>query len=228
VGRPQKPLPPPESAAQHLGFEIRYWREKAGYSATEIAALCGCSRTTIYGAETGTEIPSELLVMRIEETLGAGGLIAARYEAVLLEKRRMKSTTGGLADRTAPDASEQDQSWFLEETIPDGMLMPKGHHFIKSWTIVNTGNRPWRGRYLQRVGAASGVGLITTPLRVPVPMTLPGEKAVLEVPCVAQNVEGTSRAHFKMADAAGRLYFPDRYDVGLVVQITVVLGLSLR
>lgn len=228
MGRPQKPLPPPRTAAQHLGFEIRYLRERAGLSATAVAELCGCSRTTIYGAETGTDVPSEHLVRKLDATLGADGLVVSRYEAVLAAKRARKFVDEIPTGPTSPDASDDDESWFVDETIPDGTIMPPGHHFVKTWTIVNTGKVPWQGRYLQRAGASSGVGLITTPIQVAVPPTSPGERVVLEVPCVAQYVEGTSRAHFKMADEAGRLYFPTRYDVGLVVQITVVLGMSLR
>ncbi|SKB03259.1 Ig-like domain-containing protein [Agreia bicolorata] len=196
-------------------------------TATELATASGCSRTTIYGAETGSEVPSEQLICRIDEVLRAEGLIVSRYEGVLSEKRAAKMSRSVPSIDAAPDASDDDESWFLEETIPDGTLMPRGHHFVKTWTIINTGKFGWHGRYLQRVGSPAGVGLITTPQRVPVPTTLPGESAVLAVPCVSQYVEGTSRAHFKMADAHGRLFFKDRYDVGLVVQVTVVLGMEL-
>jgi transcriptional regulator with XRE-family HTH domain len=228
MGRPQKPLPSPRTAAQFLGFEIRYLRERAGLSSTALADLCGCSRTTIYGVETGTDVPSEFMIRKLDAELGAEGLVVSRYEAVLNAKRVRKFAAEIPTGPIAPDASDDDESWFVDETIPDGTLMPPGHHFVKTWTIVNTGHALWQGRYLQRVGASSGVGLITTPIRVPVPATSPGERVVFEVPCAAHYVEGTSRAHFKMADEAGRLYFPNRYDVGLVVQITVVLGMSLR
>ncbi len=222
MGRPQKPLPLPETAEQQFGAELRFWREATGITAEQLGGIVGRDRRTITGAETGREIPSETLVVRLEQQLQSGGLLLARYDAVLAERRNRRRGTPILqrADH-APDSSLADASTFEGETVPDGTLMRPGERFEKTWTIRNSGTVEWRDRYLQRVGIASGTGLITTPARIAVSHVRPGESVTLRVACVAQYLQGTSQAAFKMADSDGRLYFADRYSVGLMVQITV-------
>lgn len=171
-------------------------------------------------------MPSELVVHLLEEVLGSQGLLIARYEAVLMEKRRLRLLRVTSTSTPSPDADPRDASIFVEETIADGTLMAPGQRFTKTWTIRNAGSVPWRDRRLTRVGIAAGSGLITTPVQVPIPDIEPGEEVTIAVPCVAHFVEGTSNAAFKMTDAAGRHFFPDRYLVGLQVQVTVVRGLT--
>lgn len=171
-------------------------------------------------------MPSELVVHLLEDALGSQGLLIARYEAVLMEKRRLRLLRATTSSTPSPDADPNDASVFIEETIADGTLMAPGQRFTKTWTIRNAGHVAWRDRHLTRVGIAAGPGLITTPVQVPIVDTDPGRIATIAVPCVAHFVEGTSIAAFKMTDAAGRLYFPDRYLVGLQAQVTVVRGLT--
>ncbi len=194
----------------------------------ELAERIGRDRRTISAAEDGRDMPSELVVHLLEEALGSQGLLIARYEAVLMEKRRLRLLRATTSSTPSPDADPNDASVFLGETIADGTLMAPGQRFTKTWTIRNAGSVPWRDRRLTRVGIAAGSGLITTPVQVPIPDTGPGDEVTIAVPCVAHFVEGTSNAAFKMTDPAGRLYFPDRYFVGLQAQVTVVRGLSAQ
>lgn len=177
-------------------------------------------------AEDGRDIPSEFVVHLLEDTLDTQGLLIARYEAVLMEKRRLRLLRVTATTTPSPAANPLDESIFIEETIADGTLMAPGQRFTKTWTLQNVGSVPWRGRRLTRVGIAAGAGLITTPVQVPIPDTEPGEKVIIVVPCVAHFVEGTSIASFKMTDPAGRLYFPDRYFAGVQAQVIVVRGMS--
>jgi hypothetical protein len=164
------------------------------------------------------------VVHRLEDALESQGLLIARYEAVLMEKRRLRLLRATTSLTPSPDAHPNDASVFVDETIADGTLVAPGQRFTKTWTIRNAGSLQWRDRRLTRVGIAAGSGLITTPVQVPIPDTDPGEEVIIVVPCVAHFVEGTSNAVFKMTDPAGRLYFPDRYYVGLQAQVTVVRG----
>lgn len=191
-------------------------------SVATLAERIGKDRRTVSGAEDGRDIPSELVVHRLEDVLEAQGLLIARYEAVLMEKRRLRLLRATTSSTPAPDANPNDSSLFVGESVPDGTLMAPGQRFTKTWTIRNNGSTPWRDRRLTRVGIAAGSGLITTPVQIPLPDTDPGTEITIAVPCIAQFVEGTSNAAFKMTDSAGRLYFPDRYFVGLQVQVTVV------
>lgn len=156
----------------------------------------------------------------IERQLSSGGLIAARYEAVLAERRQWRLERG-IHFTPAPDARDDDASSFLDETIADGTMMEPGHRFEKTWTIRNVGTVTWENRFLVRIGMSAGPGLITTPERVAVTATAPGETFTARVSCVAPYEEGISRANFKMADDEGRLFFPDRYTVGLQMQVIV-------
>jgi hypothetical protein len=57
---------------------------------------------------------------------------------------------------------------------------------------------------------------------VPIPNTLPGELvdivAELQAPYAATNI----RATWKMIDSSGNLCFPDQYNFGLLMEITVI------
>lgn len=220
--RTRKPPGPAHSPAQQLGNEIRHWRELRGLSVQELASDVERDRRTITGVEDARDRPSETLINLIDDRLQSGGLIVSYYDAVIAENRRQRLNRRG-GSGVAPDASEQDASVFLRESVPDGTLVLPGHRFEKTWTIRNAGAIEWENRYLTRIGIAAGPGLITTPHRIPLPVTQVGEELTIVVPCIAQFVEGTSRAVFKMTDAADRLYFPQaRYTIGLQVQVTVV------
>jgi transcriptional regulator with XRE-family HTH domain len=214
----------PATPAQQLGTEIRHWREELGLSAEQLGRAVGKDRRTITGAEAGRDFPSEAIINLIESRLGSGGLILSYYEAVLAEKRRLRLNAGSspLSSSAAPDGSDLDSSTFIEESVPDGTLMKPGQRFEKTWTIQNAGSLEWRDRFLYRVGIPAGPGLLTTPAKIAIPIVMPGERVIIAVPCVAHLVQGTSRAVFKMADNLGCQYFPNRYSIGLQVQVTVV------
>ncbi|PPG49570.1 hypothetical protein C5C36_13880 [Rathayibacter sp. AY1G1] len=224
--RERRPPGRHDTQRQQFGDELRFWREKRGLSAAELARRIARDRRTVSAAEEGRDIPSELVVLLLEDILDTQGLLIARYESVLMEKRRLRLLRVTTTTTPSPAANALDESIFLEETVADGTLMAPGQRFTKTWTLQNVGSVPWRDRRLTRVGIASGAGLITTPLQVPITDTDPGEEVVIVVPCVAQYVEGASIASFKMTDPAGRLYFPDRYFVGVQAQVVVVRGMS--
>jgi transcriptional regulator with XRE-family HTH domain len=220
--RARRRRPANDTQLQQFGDELRYWRELRGMSVAELAQRIGKDRRNIYSAEDGHDMVSELVVHRLEDALDTGGVLIARYEAVLVERRRLKLIRATGTSVPVPDRNPGDASSFVSETVPDGTLMTPGQRFTKTWTIRNTGSEPWRGRFLARVGIAAGSGLITTPVRVPIPDTDSGEAVTIAVPCVAHVIEGTSNAAFKMTDDADRLFFPDRYHPGLQVQVTVI------
>ncbi|WP_435742558.1 NBR1-Ig-like domain-containing protein [Microbacterium sp. PMB16] len=215
-----------DSQQQQFGEELRHWREARGMTVVELAQRVGKDRRTITGAEDGRDLPSEFVVHRLEDELQTQGLLIARYEGVLMEKRRLRLLRATSTAIPAPNATADDASTFIGETVPDGTLMSPGHRFVKTWTICNSGTVPWHDRRLTRVGIAAGTGLITSPVQTRIPDTAPGEEVIIAVPCVAQFVEGTSIAAFKMTDDAGRLYFPGRYFPGLQAQVTVVRELG--
>lgn len=116
-----------------------------------------------------------------------------------------------------------DSSEFVRDvTIPDGTLVSSGQSFLKSWEIKNSGNTPWVGRRLKRIGAPSGPGLIGSSESVPIPNTMPGDHVVISVQMIAPECAGSSTCQWKMVDEHGKLCFPDRYPYGLIVTIHTV------
>ncbi|MWV48103.1 helix-turn-helix domain-containing protein [Rathayibacter sp. VKM Ac-2803] len=221
--RPRHPLGPAQTPMQQFGRELRRWREARGLSVEELARVVGRDRRTITGAEEGRDCPSERVIHHLEEQLRSGGLLLSHYDAVLAARRREKLNRFEAPSGISPEASMDDASEFVGETVADGTIMAPGQHFEKSWTIRNAGSVRWSGRLLSRVGIAASPGLITTPRSFEMPDVDPGHELHVVIPCVAQYVQGTSIAAFKMTDAEGRLYFPfTRYSVGLQVQVTVV------
>ncbi|MBF4634580.1 helix-turn-helix domain-containing protein [Agreia pratensis] len=225
--RPTPSLGPAHTPKQQFGQELRYLREKAGFTAEQLARAVTRDRRTITSAEEGRDVPSEAIVYELERILHGDGLLLSYYEAVVMAKRREKLHMDEVHNGVSPDASNDDASQFLDETVPDGTIVLPGQRFEKTWTIRNVGSVPWIKRRLSRMGIAAGPGLITTPAHLEIPTTRPGEEVTLTVPCIAHVVQGTSIASFKMTDGHKRLYFPySRYTIGLAVQVTVVERLN--
>ena len=116
-----------------------------------------------------------------------------------------------------------DASRFVRDIeFVDGTLVAPGQRFRKTWEIQNVGSVMWSRRYLQRIGAPEGPGLIKSPVRVPIPVTPPGAQVEMTIDLEAPATEGTCTAYFKMADERGELLFPDRYPQGIFVTANVV------
>lgn len=157
---------------------------------------------TLFGVFQGVEWLLTKL-RRQERRLGGKGRVVRRDDLTTLEPR--------------------DVSRFVRDIeLVDGTVVSPNARFRKTWEIQNVGSVVWEGRYLERVGAPEGPGLIKSPVRAPVPTTRPGDVVQLTVELEAPSTEGTSTARFKMADKDGNLCFPNRYREGLFVTVNVV------
>lgn len=116
------------------------------------------------------------------------------------------------------EGHEVDTCEFVTETVPDGSMMPFGTAFVKTWTIRNTGNVPWIGRYTKRITPQTPLFSHTAEL-TPVPTTLPGETMTISVDVVANRLAGFSEVRFKMVDEHGELCWPVLYPYGLTMVI---------
>ena len=113
-----------------------------------------------------------------------------------------------------------DDRFIADVTIPDGTTVRAGHRFVKTWEIQNTGLVAWHGRFLTRQGLNTGPGLCDSVPRVAIPATLPGQDVQISVTFTAPSLPGSCRTDWKMTDADGRLYFPDRAGLYIVVNVT--------
>jgi Ig-like domain from next to BRCA1 gene/Helix-turn-helix domain len=113
-----------------------------------------------------------------------------------------------------------DDRFVADVTIPDGASVRAGYTFVKTWEIQNTGLVPWQGRYLTRQGLLTGPGLCDSAPRVAIPSTKPGQDVRISVTFTAPSLPGSCRVDWKMTDGQGRLYFPDRAGLYVIVNVT--------
>lgn len=117
--------------------------------------------------------------------------------------------------------ARRDSSRFVRDiTVPDGSLLAPGERFEKIWEIQNSGSVAWIARSLQRVGACSGPGRITSDPTVVVPDTPPGNLCAVRAELVAPLDPGSYYAAWKMVDSDGQVVF--RRQRPLFVSIDVV------
>ncbi len=199
--------------------QLRYLRKASGMTQAEAARRIGVSATHLNNVEKGRDRPSAAIVRFYEDQFHGEGQAWGLYQALVTESR--------LPQRLLPDKRPNypipgDASTFVADvTIPDGTIMAPYQEFEKTWRVCNSGTVPWIGRWLARRGAPSGHGVPTSPARVRIADTQPGEEIDITVPVRAQPLAGASQAHWKMVDENGWEYFPDRYMLGLVLSIVV-------
>lgn len=233
-GRPETPLPAPETPLARLGAHLRYLRRINRLSQTELAQKAECSSTTISQTELGKFRPSPELVATFDTVLHGDGILAGFLADVVAEDRSNRPPRSpAQAPETPPPAQPRPipgdvSQWVDDVTVPDGTLMAPGERFVKVWRLRNAGTVAWEDRYLKRLGSLGSAGQVSTPALSPIPHTEPGETVDIAVHCKAHLLPGTSIAHFKMTDAHGHLYYPDSNPDGIRLAITVVEGRTPR
>ena len=244
--RKEEPLAAPTDASGRLSAQLRQSRKAAGLGLRAAAQAAGCDHTHLSHVEHGDSLPSEPLVLQLDVTYGANGLLLSLYEEVLGERRR-RAYAEALSRRRQPRAQlaeatgrdywvppedaalpiPGDHSFFVGDVqSPIGILLKHGTWFTKSWRLRNTGSVRWRDRFLQRVGPNAAATLVASDRAVRIADTDPGQEVTIEVSCRAQWIESTSVAHFKMVFADGRLCWPDQYSHGVDLLVTATTGES--
>lgn len=202
-----------------LGQHLRYLRKAHGMNQAEAARRIGVSATHLNNVEKGRDPANNRIVAFYEEQFHGDGQAWGLYESMLTERRPPQRAPQGSRPKYPIPG---DASTFIADiTVPDGTVMAPYQQFDKTWRIRNSGTVPWIGRWLARRGSPTGHGVPTSPYRVRIPDTQPGEEVDITVPVQAQPLAGASQAHWKMVDDAGWEYFPDRYSMGLVLSIIV-------
>jgi transcriptional regulator with XRE-family HTH domain len=191
-----------------------------GVTGKHVAQEFGCSPAHVSRVEQGQSKPSRELVQFYEERFEADGMLLSLFEVAVHAPEQDRRRAGG--KRPKPNrAAPGDASAFLSDTIPHGSLMAPGQAFEKVWQIKNSGTVAWQDRRLERQGPLTGPGLISSLRSVDVPDTKPGDVAEIAAPLKAPTYDCTSIAYFKLVDSAGRLCFPDSYQLGLDVLVRV-------
>lgn len=208
-----------DAALLAVAQQLRYLRKANGMSQAEAARRIGISAQHLNNVEKGRDRPSAAIVRFYDDEFHGDGQAWGLYNALVTENRtpQRQPTTDRPAYPIPGDASE----FVADITIPDGTIVSPYQQFEKVWRIRNSGTVPWVDRWLARRGAPTGHGVPTSPPRVRVPDTQPGEEVDIAVPVRAQPLAGASQAHWKMVDDDGWEYFPTQYALGLVLSIVV-------
>lgn len=211
----------PAQARYVIGCRMRELREAAGMPLTRAAALSGWDKGHLSRVERGHTKPSRELIEWYDESFGAGRSLVNQVmeldEAVRAGKdmsmrdmrRRGSALHPVLLGGSVPaDHHPEDRAELVGETVPDGTQVGRDQEFEKTWEIRNSGERPWRDRWLTRQGAAGTPGWLRSPARALIPDAVPGEVVVVRMTLQAPSQVGASTAYFKVTDEAGRLYYP--------------------
>lgn len=114
--------------------------------------------------------------------------------------------------------SPKDDSKFISENPLDGITIPCGTMFEKTWKVQNVGTVVWKNRFLKCVEYA-GASFYPENDMVKIPKTYPGETVELKVRYFAV-VEGDYRSRWKMCDKNGNIFYPEK-SIGVGVNIHV-------
>lgn len=130
-----------------------------------------------------------------------------------------------LIPKTEESSEDSDRAAFVRDvTCPDGSIFHINEKFIKVWELQNAGKVVWEKRYLTRIDDHSGMASIRSPKRIQIPLTKPGELVQLSVPLQAPPLPTHTKATWKMTFSNHKtdFCFPNKYNCGIVVEITTI------
>lgn len=189
---------------------MREIRQSAGISLRRAAELSGWNKSHLSRVECGSTKPTLPLVEWYDGQFGAGNALIVRYRELAAAAVAPRIGTPG-------DHDPRDRCALVAETLPDGTLVRPGVVVRKTWTLRNTGQVNWRGRWLSRQGVPERASWLRCPARVPVPDIGPGGEALIELDLTTPHRPGACVAHFALTDVHGRPYLPNALHCSLYV-----------
>lgn len=120
-------------------------------------------------------------------------------------------------------SSRIDDSHFVADiTYQDGEFVRTGATFVKQWAIANRGQRAWSNRWITCQDDQHGLyrrdgdnfikleyTLSPVSRKIPIPLTHPGQTAIIEMTFTAPDTPAYVISHWKMTDMEGNLCFPE-------------------
>jgi hypothetical protein len=133
----------------------------------------------------------------------------------------LKRLDAGSAER--PSARDQ---WEIVESFPtEGTDIGKKGYLPIRVTLRNTGQVPWKGRLLSRLGVAVSTVMPMTQRVVSVPDTEPGASCTLIIPGRPAHLVGVTEVHYIMTFGDLRPCFPyERRTIRFVLTTTTTIG----
>ena len=131
----------------------------------------------------------------------------------------------GLNAGSTEQPSPRDQWEMLEPSPPEGTDIGKSEYFAIRVILRNTGQVPWKGRLLSRLGVTVSTVMPLTPRVVSVPDTEPGGTCSVIIPGRPAHLVGVTGIHFIMTFADLQPCFPDdRRTIHLTLATTTTVG----
>ena len=202
---------------------VRARTRELGLNQAELARRAQISRQTLHTlCQSGAKLPNLSTVVALAGVLEVHPmrLLHLLFDAASMHPRARRTNRG-------------DRSAFVRDvTYADGELVLPGDRFTKTWELQNVGSVPWEDRFLecqdeellvyQRSGQAMHLApnLIPAAQRVPVPLTLPGEKVELSMQFTAPDAPATVLSYWKMTFAGGSFCFPPARGVWVKVRVS--------
>jgi transcriptional regulator with XRE-family HTH domain len=206
---------------QHVGAMLRGLRTQDSVKQTHIATDLGVDQGQLSRIERGQVPAPDRVIHYYGERFGAADLLASLVDIARENARERRKLSPLLVARQASYPLEGDGATFVSETPADGLSVPCGTTYVKSWTIRNSGSVPWHGRRLRRIGPTLGPWTLGSERHTPIADTDPGETVTLSVSIKTPRMETAAVAQWKMVDEHDLLYFPDQFSVGLGLYVLV-------
>ena len=189
---------------RELGDAMRSHRTVHALSLRNLERVSGWSRGTLSQVETGKVRPSLRLVEYYDNNFGGDGLLLALFA----DAHVLHGAHSALRNRAGERIEPGDAVRIVGTNLPHGAVVAAGEPVQLEWTITNTGSVAWRRRHLRRVGALSGMRLITSASAVPIPDTGPGDTVTIEVALTPPGMAGTTAAHWRIEHADCAFAYP--------------------
>ena len=107
----------------------------------------------------------------------------------------LETATGLPASPTPP--CDNHMVFLLDVTVPDGSVFAPGEQIDKVWQVRNEGSCIWSRGYSIGLEDGPPLGLLT---KHPIPDTLPGERAQIQVSFTAPETPGNYRSSWRAQD----------------------------
>jgi len=117
-----------------------------------------------------------------------------------------------------PLLMDDNSTFIMDVSIPDGMLVSPDFEYHKIWKIKNTGSIPWVNRYLKRITPDSTTGCQSQG-KIKIADTLPGDMVNITATFITPKIPGSCRLDWKMVDEKGHFFFPKMDSLFLEVHV---------